>query len=147
MAPEIIQHRRLNTGYTVDIDWWSLGIVAYELVIGWPPFYDKDFEVMCEKILKKPLRFPPKYAITIEAQHLICSFLDRNSHNRLGSRKSGGLGALQNHVFFSDINWEELENGQVLFTTLFVLYLVWHVINLLQYFSLVTTTFRSFVRR
>jgi len=111
LAPELIQHRRLNTGYTVDIDWWSLGIVAFELVTGWPPFFDKDFEQMCEKILKKPVRFPPKYSISIEAQHLICSFLDRNPNNRLGSRKTGGLGTLQDHVFFADINWEELENG------------------------------------
>lgn len=112
LAPELIQHRRLNTGYWVDIDWWSLGIVAFELVTGWPPFCDKDFEQMCDKILKKPIRFPPKYAVSIEAQHLICSFLERNPSNRLGSRKTGGLGTLQEHVFFSDVNWEELERGQ-----------------------------------
>lgn len=112
LAPELIQHRRLNTGYSVDIDWWSLGIVAYELVVGFPPFYDRDFEQMCQKILKKPLRFPPKYDISIEAQLLISSFLDRNPHNRLGSRKTGGLGTLQSHTFFSDIAWDELEKGQ-----------------------------------
>ena len=87
--------------------------MAFELVTGWPPFFDKDFDQMCEKILKKPIRFPPKYDISIEAQHLICSLLDRNPNNRLGSRKTGGLGTLQDHVFFADINWTELEHGLV----------------------------------
>lgn len=121
----------------MDIDWWSLGIVAFELVTGWPPFFDKDFEQMCEKILKKPIRFPPKYTISIEAQHLICSFLDRNPNNRLGSRKTGGLGTLQDHVFFSDINWQELENGLVRLSVLLVLYFLQILIVLLIYWLLV----------
>ncbi|CAE7475006.1 sck1 [Symbiodinium microadriaticum] len=113
LAPELIQHRRHNTGYGIDIDWWSLGIVAFELLTGWPPFFDKDFDRMCEKILKKPIRFPGKYSISAEAQQLIRGFLERNPNNRLGSRKSGGLGSLQAHVFFADTEWDLLERGQV----------------------------------
>jgi serine/threonine protein kinase len=96
-----------------DVDWWSLGIVAFELLTGWPPFFDKDFDRMCEKILKKPIRFPGKYAVSAEAQQLIRGFLERNPNNRLGSRKSGGLGSLQAHVFFADTEWDLIERGQV----------------------------------
>lgn len=96
-----------------DVDWWSLGIVAFELLTGWPPFFDKDFDRMCEKILKKPIRFPGKYAVSVEAQQLIRGFLERNPNNRLGSRKSGGLGSLQAHVFFADTEWDLIERGQV----------------------------------
>eukprot|EP00602_Paraphysomonas_sp_CaronLab_P000922 CAMPEP_0185032604 /NCGR_PEP_ID=MMETSP1103-20130426/20806_1 /TAXON_ID=36769 /ORGANISM="Paraphysomonas bandaiensis, Strain Caron Lab Isolate" /LENGTH=535 /DNA_ID=CAMNT_0027568561 /DNA_START=137 /DNA_END=1744 /DNA_ORIENTATION=- len=113
LAPELIQHRRHNTGYSIDVDWWSLGIVSFELLTGWPPFFDKDFDRMCEKILKKPIRFPAKYSISPEAQQLIRGFLERNPNSRLGSRKSGGLGVLQTHPFFDELDWEALEKGQV----------------------------------
>lgn len=43
-----------------EVDWWSLGVVCFELLTGWPPFFDRDFDKMCEKILRRPLRFPSK---------------------------------------------------------------------------------------
>ena len=67
-----------------EVDWWSLGIVCFELLTGWPPFFDRDFEKMCEKILSKPLRFPSKYNITQPAQHVIRGLLDRDPGRRLG---------------------------------------------------------------
>lgn len=51
-------HRQKKTGYGIEIDWWALGIVMYELLLGCPPFFDRDFTKMCEKILTRPLRFP-----------------------------------------------------------------------------------------
>ena len=47
MAPEIL----LETGYHADCDWWSLGVVMYEMLVGYPPFYGDDPLVTCRKIL------------------------------------------------------------------------------------------------
>jgi serine/threonine protein kinase len=66
-----------------SIDWWALGIVCFELMTGWPPFFDKDFEQMSQKILMKPLRFPSKYGIRPEAQVMIRSLLERDPNARL----------------------------------------------------------------
>jgi serum/glucocorticoid-regulated kinase 2 len=60
LSPEMILHRDSGYGYGYEIDWWALGVVCYELICGWPPFFDRDFYKMCEKIMTRPLLFPAK---------------------------------------------------------------------------------------
>lgn len=84
LSPEMILHRRNGSGYGSEVDWWSLGIVCFELLTGWPPFYDRDFNKMCEKILYKPLIFPAKkYNFTRDAEDLIRNLLHRDPNRRL----------------------------------------------------------------
>jgi serine/threonine protein kinase len=84
LSPEMITHRKTLSGYGREVDWWSLGIVCFELLTGWPPFYDRDFNRMCEKILYRPLVFPTqKYNLTKDAEDLVRSYLQRDPTKRI----------------------------------------------------------------
>ena len=58
IAPEVLSKK----GYGVECDWWSLGAIMYEMVLGYPPFYSEDPMVTCSKIInwRKFLRFAPE---------------------------------------------------------------------------------------
>ena len=112
LSPEMLMHRQRGTGYGFEIDWWGLGIVSFELVVGWVPFFDRDFSRMCEKIMTRPIRFPSKYNISKEAQDFIKGLLHRNPQRRLccGFHRAGEL---KNTPFFEDMNWDSLERGLI----------------------------------
>ena len=89
---------RTRAGYTGAVDWWSLGIVCFEMLFGFPPFHDRDFHKMCSNILKKPLRFPllpstgkgervregGRRRLPVEARAFLKGLLERNPSRRLG---------------------------------------------------------------
>lgn len=52
LAPEMLISRKSKEGYGKAVDWWSLGTLVYEMLSGWPPFYDRHLRKMCEKILR-----------------------------------------------------------------------------------------------
>jgi serum/glucocorticoid-regulated kinase 2 len=53
LAPEVL----LGGGYTKSVDWWTLGILLYEMIGGLPPFYDENVNIMYNKILQEKLTF------------------------------------------------------------------------------------------
>lgn len=112
LSPEMLVHRQRGTGYGFEIDWWGLGIVSFELIVGWVPFFDRDFGRMCEKIMTRPVRFPSKYNVPKEAQDFVKGLLQRNPQRRLccGFHRAGEL---KNNPFFADMNWDYLERGLV----------------------------------
>mmetsp|Transcript_9362 Transcript_9362/g.23614 ORF Transcript_9362/g.23614 Transcript_9362/m.23614 type:complete len:318 (-) Transcript_9362:407-1360(-) len=97
LAPEMIVNRKKQCGYTKAVDWWSLGIVGYEMLTGWPPFFDRNFNSMCEKILRKPVRFASKYHVSGDAQDFIGCLLQRNPAARLGNMADGFEGDNDEH--------------------------------------------------
>ena len=65
-APEVV----LKTGHSKEVDWWALGILLYELVVGIPPFYSKNDDEMFNKIKHGVLRFPA--FLDIDTKDIIC---------------------------------------------------------------------------
>ncbi|GAU39915.1 hypothetical protein TSUD_05070 [Trifolium subterraneum] len=73
MAPEVL----LKKGYGIECDWWSLGAILYEMLVGYPPFCSDDPRMTCRKIVnwKTCLKFPEEPKISAEAKDLICRLL------------------------------------------------------------------------
>lgn len=117
LAPEMLIHKQRSSGYSIEIDWWALGIVCFEFLTGWPPFFDRDFSKMCEKILTRTLKFPSKYNVSANAQNIIKCFLQRDPRDRMccGRASPGeGLDMLQTHPFYQGFEWEKLESGELI---------------------------------
>lgn len=108
LAPEMLINRKSREGYGKSVDWWSLGTLVYEMLTGWPPFYDKNLRRMCEAILKAELAFPPGCTASPEARDLIRNLLARDPAARLGTR-AGGADEIKSHPFFRGIDWARLD--------------------------------------
>ena len=113
LSPEMLIHRQRGIGYGHEIDMWALGVVCFELLTGWPPFFDKDFGRMCEKILSRPL--PAKMRnFTNSTQKFIAGLLNRDPSRRLGCAKGGrGARELRDHIFFTEIDWDAMDRALV----------------------------------
>lgn len=109
LAPEMLVSRKKKTEYGKAIDWWSLGTLMYEMLTGWPPFFDRNIEQMCTKIMKSPLKFPAHFGLSSEVKSLISALLERDPAHRIGSRPDAGVEEIKNHVFFATIDWALLE--------------------------------------
>lgn len=98
LAPELL----LNQGYTRSVDWWTLGILLYEMLTGLPPFYDDDVPTMYRKILQNELKFPTWLENT-DAQDLLIKLIQKDPSKRLNDAQ-----VIKNHSFFKDIDWQKL---------------------------------------
>lgn len=102
IAPEVL----LKKGYSVECDWWSLGAIMYEMLVGYPPFYSDDPVSTCRKIVhwKNHLNFPEEARLTPAAKDLICKLLC-GVPQRLGTR---GAEEIKAHPWFKDVIWDKL---------------------------------------
>ncbi|KAG0265633.1 AGC protein kinase Gad8 [Actinomortierella ambigua] len=99
LAPELL----LGQGYTKTVDWWTLGVLLYEMLTGLPPFYDENIHEMYRKILQDELRFPEDVAP--DARSLLSALLTRDPNQRLGNN---GSSAIKQHPFFKAISFSQL---------------------------------------
>lgn len=87
------------------MDWWTLGVLLYEMLTGLPPFYDENTNEMYRKILQEPLHFPGPEIVPATAKDLLTRLLDRDPQKRLGA---SGAAEIKAHHFFSNIDWRKL---------------------------------------
>ena len=101
LAPELL----LGQGYTKTVDWWTLGVLLYEMLTGLPPFYDENTNEMYRKILSEPLHFPGPEIVPPAAKDLLTKLLNRKPEQRLGAN---GASEIKAHPFFHSIAWRKL---------------------------------------
>ncbi|KAH7264580.1 Serine/threonine-protein kinase [Fusarium solani] len=99
LAPELL----MGQGYNKTVDWWTLGVLLYEMLTGLPPFYDENTNEMYRKILSEPLHFSD--VVPPAAKDLLTKLLNRNPEERLGANGSAEIKA---HPFFHAIDWRKL---------------------------------------
>ena len=106
LAPEILS----DDGYDDCIDWWSLGCVMYEMLVGRAPFNIPRGGSLCADLYKKKV-FMPTY-VSKEAIDLISLLLVPNPKKRLGYGPNGAS-KIKEHEFFEGVNWDDVYNKKV----------------------------------
>ncbi|XVE94740.1 hypothetical protein REPUB_Repub02eG0035200 [Reevesia pubescens] len=102
LAPEIL----LGTEHGYAADWWSVGIILFELITGIPPFTAEHPEMIFDNILNRKIPWPSVPSeMSYEAQDLINRFLIHDPNQRLGANGSAEVKA---HAFFNGVNWDSL---------------------------------------
>jgi len=102
LAPEVIKSR----GHGKGVDWWASGVLLFELICGYPPFYDENPMKIYEKVIEGKLVFPgcfdnPEFR---DVKDLIMQLLNHDRTKRLGCLKNG-TDDVKNHRFFRNIDW------------------------------------------
>uniref|UniRef100_A0A3P9A8Z3 Ribosomal protein S6 kinase n=1 Tax=Esox lucius TaxID=8010 RepID=A0A3P9A8Z3_ESOLU len=111
MAPEII---RGKSGHGKSVDWWSLGILMFELLTGASPFTLEGERNSQSEVSKRILRCEPPFPSMIGpvAQDLLRKLLVKDPHRRLGSGPRGAED-IKSHAFFKGLSWSDLAEKKV----------------------------------
>lgn len=107
IAPEVIK----GTGHTSSVDWWTLGILIYEMLFGVTPFKGKDRNATFHSVLNTDVQFPDhpgSQQVTSICKSLIRKLLIKDDQLRLGSK--AGASDVKQHPFFKTTNWALLRH-------------------------------------
>ena len=102
IAPEMIQ----QLPYNKSVDWWSYGVLCYEMLTSIPPFYDENTNKMYKNILKGDIHYPSH--LSQEAVDFLSKLFCRDPGSRLGSQND--VEDIKQHPFFKDLNWDDVYN-------------------------------------
>ena len=106
MAPEII----LGTGQKYEVDWWSLGILIYQMYYGFTPFDDDYIDKIYQKILYTNVIFDSNYKIDKNLKSLISGLLEKDVTKRIKDSN------IKNHPYFTeghDVDWNKVANFEI----------------------------------
>lgn len=109
IAPEVFKQK----GYDETVDWWSVGVILFEMLVGYPPFFSDDSSVTCQKILhwKKTLVIPKEANLSPEAEDIIKRLIC-DAEDRLGRE---GVEDIKTHPFFDLCEWDKIRNDRAEF--------------------------------
>lgn len=99
VAPEMLR----GESYDTSLDFWTFGILLYEMVSGRTPFYTSDHAEIYRRIEKSPVFYPRHLSSDIRG--LLSKLLVRDPAKRLGSTVKGGVAAIKKHSWFKSIDW------------------------------------------
>ncbi|KAH9844046.1 Pkinase-domain-containing protein [Rhodofomes roseus] len=106
IAPEVIE----SSGHTSAVDWWTLGILIYEMIYATTPFKGVKRDDTFHNILHLPVHFRDSPKVTLAGKDVITRLLDKREPTRLGSQT--GASEVKQHKWFAKINWGLLRNTQ-----------------------------------
>ena len=109
VAPEVL----IKNGYGKDIDWWSVGVIFFEMLVGYAPFCSEETKEVCYKVInwKNYLKIPDNIIVSEEAEDLIKKMIN-NSDERLGRN---GIEEIKKHPFFKGVDWDNIRNTKAPF--------------------------------
>ena len=107
MAPEVIQMQSYGTA----VDWWSFGILGFDLLTGSSPFRANNDMKIREKIVKAKLVLP--YFLSPDAKDLLTRLLRKEPKKRLGACMPKDMQTIKGHRFFRKIRWDKLERREI----------------------------------
>ena len=107
IAPEII--RRVHYSYSVD--YWALGVLVYEMLVGMPPFDGLDEHELFDSILNQKVHFPR--SISRDATSFCKALLEKDICDRLGGNSVGDRQKVRHHPFFRLLNWESVAKKEI----------------------------------
>ncbi|OBT58931.1 AGC/PKA protein kinase [Pseudogymnoascus sp. 24MN13] len=107
LAPEVVSSK----GYNKSVDWWSLGILIFEMLCGYTPFWDGGSPMkIYENILKGKVKYPPY--IQPPAQDLLQQLITADLTKRLGNLH-GGAEDVKRHAWFAEVTWDRLAKKDI----------------------------------
>ena len=106
LAPEVIK----SNGHTVAIDWWTFGILLYEMIYGFTPFKGKSTNETFKNILKNDPEFPAGITVSSNCKSIIKKLLIKRETKRLGSKL--GADDVKKHSWFKKVQWSLLTNQE-----------------------------------
>ncbi|KLU88996.1 AGC/PKA protein kinase [Magnaporthiopsis poae ATCC 64411] len=107
LAPEVVS----NKGYNKSVDWWSLGILIYEMLCGYTPFWDSGSPMkIYENIIQGKVKYPAY--INPDAKDLLQRLITADLTKRLGNL-FGGSQDVKNHPWFLEVTWDRLARKDI----------------------------------
>ena len=103
VAPEVLKKK----GYSQEIDWWSVGVIFYEMLVGYAPFYAEETQEVINKVLGKIWEVPEEIKLSKEALDFMKRMMS-DPNERLGKN---GPEEIKSHPFFKGVDWDNIRNN------------------------------------